>query len=138
MKDNSNEECEDTTARMYEDSDSDPWEEWGDSVRDKSETHEAQASHSLNEASNEEDQDEDQDQDQDQDEGEGEDEDEDKNNEQQDLDRDEEAMDDDNILNKEGFVELWDSAQQLWCTYMLPVYLEYNTDLLNVKQIIQW
>jgi hypothetical protein len=57
------------------------------------------ASRSLNEASNDEDQD------QDQDEGEGEDEDE--NNEQQDFgDRDKEAMDDDDILDKEGFVDL--------------------------------
>jgi hypothetical protein len=129
MKDDSNEEQqpegEDTIAGMYEDIDSDPWEEWGDSVKDESATHEVHASRSLNEASNDEDQD------QDQDEGKGKGGDEDENNEQQDFgDRDEEAMDDDDILDKEGFADLWDSAQQLWGTYMPPVYLEYRWHVL--------
>jgi hypothetical protein len=81
---------------MYEDSDSDPQEEWGDSVEDEYGAH---TSRSVNEASNDEDQDEDQDEGEGegQDEGEGEDEDE---------DRDEEVMDDDDILDGEGFAEL--------------------------------
>jgi hypothetical protein len=109
MKDNGKEEQQiEGGDIMYEDSNSDPQEEWGNSVEDEYGAH---TSRSLNEASNDKDQDEDQDKEQDEDEGEGGGEDQDQDQDQDEgeddnEDRDEEVMDNDDILDGEGFAKL--------------------------------